>query len=137
MNSCKSYTQINTNKEVIIDPIEASPYMIDYKPIVVLPDSLGGNRYKGLAAIEGEINDSLKIVGVKIMKLQLFTQEQDTVINYYFGKDSLSLKCIYPPDVDVYLPFFEDFVKTVQIKKQVDVSSNKWMNRTTLILRFK
>lgn len=136
ISSCKSSSQVNTGEEVIIDPVEPSPYEIEYKSTVVLPDSLGGSRYKGLAAIEGRINDVLKIEGIKIMKLQLYVTERDTVIDYYFGQDSLSLKSIYPTDVCVYLPFFKDFVKTVIVKKREEIL-NKNMNQITLILRFK
>jgi len=137
INSCKSYSQIDSSKEVIIDPVTPSPYEVEYKSIVLLPDSLGGGKYKGMAAIEGWINSyDLKIEGVKIMKLQLSTQEGDTVIDYYFGKDNLSLKGIYPPDVCVYLPFFEDFVKTVVVKKREGASA-KDMSQITLMLRFK
>lgn len=135
-SSCKGHTQINTNKETIIDPIVPSPYVIEYKSIAVLPDSLGGERYKGMAAIEGRINDSLEIVGIKIMKLLLYTHEKDTIVDYYFGKDSLSYERIYPANIHVYLPFFESFVKTVKIKKVEGVSINN-MDRTTLIIRFK
>ncbi|MDI3546291.1 MAG: hypothetical protein PWP68_1708 [Rikenellaceae bacterium] len=135
ISSCKSSSQLNIQKEVIIDPIFPSPYEVEYKSIVALPDSLGGSRYKGLAAIEGRINDDLKIEGIKIMKLLLYT-EIDTVIDYYFGKDSLSLKNIYPQDVCKYLPFFEDFVKTVIVKKREGIS-NKSMDKITLILRFR
>ncbi len=135
ISSCKSSSQVNIQKEVIIDPIFPSPYEVEYKSIVALPDSLGGSRYKGLAAIEGRINDDLKIEGIKIMKLLLYT-ERDTVIDYYFGKDSLSLKNIYPQDVCKYLPFFEDFVKTVIVKKREGIS-NKSMDKITLILRFR
>ena len=135
ISSCKSSTQVNIQNEVIIDPIFPSPYEVEYKSIVALPDSLGGSRYKGLAAIEGRINDDLKIEGIKIMKLLLYT-EIDTVIDYYFGKDSLSLKNIYPQDVSKYLPFFEDFVKTVVVKKREGIS-NKSMGQITLILRFR
>jgi len=135
ISSCKSSSQVNIQKEVIIDPIFPSPYEVEYKSIVALPDSLGGSRYKGLAAIEGRINDDLKIEGIKIMKLLLYT-EIDTVIDYYFGKDSLSLKNIYPQDVCKYLPFFEDFVKTVIVKKREGIS-NKSMDKITLILRFR
>ncbi|HPU46973.1 MAG TPA: hypothetical protein PLQ91_05070 [Bacteroidales bacterium] len=135
ISSCKSSSQVNIQKEVIIDPIFPSPYEVEYKSIVALPDSLGGSRYKGLAAIEGRINDDLKIEGIKIMKLLLYT-ERDTVIDYYFGKDSLSLKNIYPQDVCKYLPFFEDFVKTVIVKKREGIS-NKSMGQITLILRFR
>lgn len=135
ISSCKSSSQVNIQKEVIIDPIFPSPYEVEYKSIVALPDSLGGSRYKGLAAIEGRINDDLKIEGIKIMKLLLYT-ERDTVIDYYFGKDSLSLKNIYPQDVSKYLPFFEDFVKTVVVKKREGIS-NKSMGQITLILRFR
>lgn len=136
ISSCKSSSQVNTRKEVIVDPVAPSPYEIEYKSTVVLPDSLGGSRYIGLAAIEGRINDDLKIEGIKIMKLQLYTTERDTVINYYFGEDCLSLKSIYPSDVCVYLPFFEDFVKTVMVKKREGISNNN-MNQVTLMLRFK
>ena len=135
ISTCKSSSQVNIQKEVIIDPIFPSPYEVEYKSIVALPDSLGGSRYKGLAAIEGRINDDLKIEGIKIMKLLLYT-ERDTVIDYYFGKDSLSLKNIYPQDVCKYLPFFEDFVKTVIVKKREGIS-NKSMDKITLILRFR
>jgi hypothetical protein len=135
ISSCKSSSQVNIQNEVIIDPIFPSPYEVEYKSIVALPDSLGGSRYKGLAAIEGRINDDLKIEGIKIMKLLLYT-EIDTVIDYYFGKDSLSLKNIYPQDVSKYLPFFEDFVKTVVVKKREGIS-NKSMGQITLILRFR
>jgi len=135
ISSCKSSSQVNIQKEVIIDPIFPSPYEVEYKSIVALPDSLGGSRYKGLAATEGRINDDLKIEGIKIMKLLLYT-ERDTVIDYYFGKDSLSLKNIYPQDVCKYLPFFEDFVKTVIVKKREGIS-NKSMGQITLILRFR
>ena len=135
ISSCKSSSQVNIQKEVIIDPIFPSPYEVEYKSIVALPDSLGGSRYKGLAAIEGRINDDLKIEGIKIMKLLLYT-ERDTVIDYYFGKDSLSLKNIYPQDVCKYLPFFEEFVKTVIVKKREGIS-NKSMDKITLILRFR
>ena len=135
ISSCKSSSQVNIQKEVIIDPIFPSPYEVEYKSIVALPDSLGGSRYKGLAAIEGRINDDLNIEGIKIMKLLLYT-ERDTVIDYYFGKDSLSLKNIYPQDVCKYLPFFEDFVKTVIVKKREGIS-NKSMDKITLILRFR
>ena len=135
ISSCKSSSHVNIQKEVIIDPIFPSPYEVEYKSIVALPDSLGGSRYKGLAAIEGRINDDLKIEGIKIMKLLLYT-ERDTVIDYYFGKDSLSLKNIYPQDVCKYLPFFEDFVKTVIVKKREGIS-NKSMDKITLILRFR
>jgi hypothetical protein len=136
ISSCRVYTQTRTNKEVIIDPITPSPYVIEYKSIVVLPDSLGGERYKGLAVIDGQINDSLKIADIKIMKLILYTYERDTIVNYYFGKDSLSYRSIYPPNVHVYLPFFKNYIKTVKIKK-VEGVSTKNMNKTTLILRFK
>lgn len=136
ISSCKSYTQINTREEVIVDPITLSPYEIEYKSIVILPDSLGGSRYKGLAAIEGQINDDLKIEGIKIMKLQLFTIERDTFVDYYFGKDSLSLKGNYPQNVSVYLPFFEDFVKTIIVKKREGISTQN-MNQIMLMLRFK
>lgn len=135
ISSCKSSSQVNTQKEVIVDPIAPSPYEVEYKSIVVLPDSLGASRYKGLAAIEGRINDDLKIEGIKIMKLLLYT-ERDTVIDYYFGKESLSLKNTYPQDVCVYLPFFEDFVRTVIVKKREGIS-NKNMSQITLMLRFK
>lgn len=135
ISSCKSSSQVNIQNEVIIDPIFPSPYEVEYKSIVALPDSLGGSRYKGLAAIEGRINDDLKIEGIKIMELLLYT-EIDTVIDYYFGKDSLSLKNIYPQDVSKYLPFFEDFVKTVVVKKREGIS-NKSMGQITLILRFR
>jgi len=136
ISSCKSSSQVNSSKNVIIDPITPSPYEFKYNPILTLPDSLGGNRYKGIAAIDGELMDNLKIGNIRITKLLLFTEERDTVINYYFGKDSLSLKSIYPPDVCVYLPFFEDFVKTVIVKKREGIS-NKNMNQITLMLRFK
>jgi hypothetical protein len=136
ISSCKCYTQVNNSKEVIFDPIAPSPYEVEYKSIVALPDSLGGSRYKGFAAIEGRINDSLKIDDIKIMKLQLFTLEMNKVIDYFFGKDSLSYKSIYPPEVGAYLPFFKDFTKTVIVKKQNGVST-KNMNQITLILRFK
>ena len=135
ISSCRSTSQVNIQKDVIFDPISPSPYVVEYKSIVVLPDSLGGNKHKGLAAIQGRINDDLKIEGIKIMKLLLY-MERDTVINYYFGKDSLSLKNIYPKDVSIYLPFFEDFVKTVIVKKR-DGISNKNMNQITLMLRFR
>jgi len=136
ISSCKSYSQINSSTEIIIDPIFSSPYEVEYKSIVLMPDSLGGNKYKGMAAIEGVINsDNLKIEDIKVMKLQLFTQERDTIIDYYFGKDSSSLKGIYPPYVCVYLPFFEGFVKTVVVKKREGIST-KNMNQIMLILRF-
>lgn len=126
-----------TSKEVIIDPVVSSPYEVEYKSIVLLPDSLGGDKYKGMAAIEGRINsDNLTIEDIKIMKLQLSTQKGDTVIDYYFGKNSSSLKGVYPPDVCVYLPFFEDFIKYVVVKKR-EGASTKNMNQITLILRFK
>ena len=109
ISSCKSSSQVNIQKEVIIDPIFPSPYEVEYKSIVALPDSLGGSRYKGLAAIEGRINDDLKIEGIKIMKLLLYT-ERDTVIDYYFGKDSLSLKNIYTRCIQI-LPFLRILLK--------------------------
>lgn len=136
VGSCKGFTQINTSKEVIIDPITPSPYVVHYKSIVVLPDSLGGERYNGMAVIEGRINDSLAICDIKVMKLLLYTHERDTIIDYYFGKDSLSYEHIYPPNVQTYLPFFERFIKEVKINKVEGVSNNN-MNKTTLILRFK
>jgi hypothetical protein len=126
---------MKSNKETIIDPIVTSPYVIEYKSVAVLPDSLGGERYKGIAAIEGKINNSLEIGEFKIMKLLLYTHENDTIVDYYFGKDSLSYETIYPPNVHVYLPFFENFVKTVKIKKVEGIEINN-MNRTTLIIRF-
>ncbi|WP_016776127.1 hypothetical protein [Anaerophaga thermohalophila] len=131
---CKSHSQ--GSKEVVVDPIVPSPYEVEYDPHVVLPDSLGGGKYNGLAAIKGIINDNLKIENVKIMKLQLFTSKQDTVIDYYYGMDSLSLKWCYPPKVSEYLPFFEDFVKTVSIKRRKE-SSVKDISQITLMVRFK
>jgi hypothetical protein len=136
VSSCRSSSQVNIQKEVIVDPIAPSPYEVEYNSIEVLPDSLGGRRYKGFAAIEGRINDDLKIEGIKIMKLLLYS-ERDTVIDYYFGKGSLSLKWVYPPSVSVYLPFFENFVETVKVKKREGISSNPNMNQITLMLRFK
>ena len=47
ISSCKSSSHVNIQKEVIIDPIFPSPYEVEYKSIVALPDSLGGSRYKG------------------------------------------------------------------------------------------
>lgn len=129
ISNCKSYSQ------VMLDPIAPSPYKIEYKSNVVLPDSLGGNKYNGLALVQGRINHNLKIEDIKIMKLQLVAKEGDTFIDYYFGQDSLSLKGVYPMKVSAYLPFFENLAKKVIVKKQEGVST-KNMNQVTLVVRF-
>jgi hypothetical protein len=137
MSSCKSFTQVNNRKNVTIDPVFPSPYEYKFNSNVELPDSLGGNQYKGWAAIDGKINDNnLKLENLRILKLLLINEKNDTIINYYFGIDSKSFENIYPPNVIRYLPFFEDYAKTVVVNKVEGISTEN-MNNATLILRFK
>ena len=105
-------------QEKVIDPIVKSPYTFEFNPNVTLPDSLGGEKYKGYAWIEGDINDSLKkVVSVRIIRLYVFNQKGDTVVHYYYGQDSLSIKYIYPSTVQKFIPFFQESLQSVKITK--------------------
>lgn len=127
-SSCKSQ---ENNKE-FIDPVKPSPYKIlRDNPYVILPDSLGGEKYKGFAFVEGTIVDStLCVTDVKIMKLKLQTKEGVNYIDYYYGVDSINNKA------EQYLPFFEKYLKNLKIErvKGVDPHGGEVL---TLPIKFK
>jgi hypothetical protein len=130
----KSFAQDQKNE--ILDPIPPPPaYSFKYDPIVTLPDSLGGKTYQGLVAIEAIITDNLNLKSIKINKLFLITCNNDTVINYYFGQNNLSLKNIYPPTVMKYVPFLTQYAHSIKITKIE--GGDKRSNRLNILLRIK
>lgn len=91
---------------------------------ITLPDSLGGDKVKGLAAISCQIRHNLKPGEVQIMKLLLYYQNGDTIVNYWFGQDSLSYKNRYPEKVKRYLPYFRELSQRIKIKRVKDVRAD-------------
>jgi hypothetical protein len=124
-SNCKSFSQVAAKKDIIIDPVIPSPYSFSFNPNVTLPDSLGGNRYKGYAWVEGDISENLNISQVKIIRLYLFDQKGDTILHYYYGQDSLSTKYIYPSNVERYIPFIQECMRSVKIVKIKGITGNK------------
>jgi len=119
---------------MIIDPVQPSPYkVIRANSCVDLPDSLGGKKYKGFAFIEGQIVDSsLKVINVKVMKLKLIAINQKTYINYYFGSDNVEdIK-----RMKRFLPFFEEFMNSIDIERVKGVKLNG-KNIITLPIKFR
>ena len=113
----KCFSQTDAKKDIIIDPVIASPYTFSFNQNVTLPDSLGGGRYKGYAWVEGDISKNLNISSVKLIRLYLFDQKGDTFLYYYYGQDSLSTKYIYPTNVERYIPFIQECMRSVKIIK--------------------
>lgn len=132
LSACKA--QENNNKT--IDPVKPSPYkVLRDNPYVVLPDSLGGEKYKGFAFVEGQIVDStLRVIHVRIMKLKLQTTEGENYIDYYYGIDSTDnsgdIKKMKP-----FLPFFEDYLNSLKIERVEGVKPEN-SNIITLPIKF-
>lgn len=132
LSACKA--QENNNKT--IDPVKPSPYkVLRDNPYVVLPDCLGGEKYKGFAFVEGQIVDStLRVIHVRIMKLKLQTKEGENYIDYYYGIDSTDnsgdIKKMKP-----FLPFFEDYLNSLKIERVEGVKPEN-SNTITLPIKF-
>lgn len=112
--ACKSQ---NVGNEVV-DPVYPSCYkVLRDNPYVALPDSLGGKKYKGIAFVEGIVDDStLQVTNVRIMKLRLETINGRNYIDYYHGIDSVSSKSVIFM-TQQYLPFFKYYLNTLKIEK--------------------
>lgn len=132
LSACKA--QVDNNE--IIDPIKPSPYkIIRDNPYIVLPDSLGGGKYSGFAFVEGQIVDSnLSVTQIRVMKLNLQTEDGQSYIDYYHGIDSTDNKvCI--DRVKQYLPFFEEYLNSLTIEK-IEGVDPKGGNIITLPIKF-
>jgi hypothetical protein len=132
LSACKA--QENNNKT--IDPVKPSPYkVLRDNPYVVLPDSLGGEKYKGFAFVEGQIVDStLKVIHVRIMKLKLQTTEGENYIDYYYGIDSTNNSGDIKK-TNQFLPFFEEYLNSLKIDRVEGVKPEN-SNIITLPIRF-
>lgn len=126
--ACKA----QVNKE-IVHPMEPSPYkFLRDNPYVDLPDSLGGETYKGFAFVEGVIVDStLRITNVKVMKLKLQKTDGEGYIDYYIGIDNEE----EVKKMKQFVPFFEEYLNSLKIVriKGVEPSRN---NIITLPIKF-
>lgn len=119
-------------REAMIDRIEKTPYIFNYNPKLILPDSLGGKKYKGIAVVQGTIIRKCKVENIELMKLVLYTTNNDTLINYYFGKEYIS--SLDEIIIDNYLNYFKVLVNAVKIKKVRAVrKKEKW--EATLLYR--
>ena len=115
----------------IFDPITPANYEFTYESNVILPDSLGGKAYRGLAVMKGIINDSLKVVDIKMINIRLYTQEKDSTVFDYFSYEG-----IFPPEISVYIPFFRKQIEeTVHVKKIRNSTYHIPQNEATFILR--
>lgn len=132
LSACKAQEKNNE----IIDPVKPSPYkIIRDNPYVVLPDSLGGGKYRGFAFVEGQIVDStLSVTHIKVMKLNLQTADGQSYIDYYYGIDSTDNKENIDK-VKQYLPFFEKYLNSLKIEK-IEGVDPKGSNIITLPIKF-
>ncbi|WP_461630284.1 hypothetical protein [Labilibaculum euxinus] len=129
LSACK----VREKNNEIIDPVKPSPYkVLRVNPYVNLPDSLGRGKYKGIAFVEGQIVDStLKIVNVKVMKLKLQTVDGENFIDYYYGINNTESI----DKMKLYVPFFEEYLNSLEIERIEGVSS-QGVNIITLPIKF-
>jgi hypothetical protein len=132
LSACKAQEKNNET----IDPVKPSPYkVLRDNPYVDLPDSLGGEKYKGFAFVEGQIADStLKVIHVRIMKLKLQTTEGGTYIDYYYGIDSTN-NAGDIKKMKQFLPFFEEYLNSLRIERVEGVKPEN-SNIITLPIKF-
>lgn len=119
----------------VIDPIEIWPFEIKRKTMYsVLPDSLGGKKAKGIAALSVNINEKGKIEIFTIIKLSIFEGERQ-IIDFCCGNSAFVARKDYPSNVLRYYPFFEKYVKSLRIVPVVGVKP-KSENIFDLMVRF-
>ncbi len=99
-------------------------------------DSLGGNKLKGFAFIEGRIIDStLQFTDIEIVKLNLQTINEENYIDYYYGIDSINNKFAILK-AKQYLPFFVEYFNSLQIERVSGLDSQE-VNVITLPIKFR
>ena len=119
----------------VIDIFEPWPFQIKRKTMYsVLPDSLGGKKAKGMAALSVNINEQGKIKIFTIIKLSIFEGEKQ-IIDFFGADSAFKLKKDYPSNVLRYYPFFEKYVNSLKIVP-VEGVKPKSDNVFTFMVRF-
>ncbi len=132
LSACK----VQDNNNQTVDPVKPLPYrVLRDNPYVALPDSLGGEKYKGFAFVKGQIVDStLKVIHVRIMKLKLQTTEGGNYIDYYYGIDSNN-SAGDVEKVKKFLPFVKNYLNSLNIERVEGVKTENG-NIITLPIKF-
>lgn len=148
-HSSRKYPEQQTNNHEatnelvdIFDPGQPIPFRIEYQPQVKLPDSLGGNLFKGNAIIRGNLNSKLEITNLELIYMHLSLIFDEHIVFKYFYQDSLSTKNDFPsknfypidnlfseiislPKMSTYSSFLKDHIqKTKKIIKQRNLTEN-------------
>lgn len=105
-----------SNSELLIDPIEEMPFIIERESqYVQLPDSLGGNTITGLAFLGLFINQEAKVKQFTIIRLNL-TKGENIVVDYLNTKSECPLReNDYPVGVKRYYKFFTEYIANLKI----------------------
>jgi hypothetical protein len=105
---------------------EKIPYLIKQEDLnIVLPDSLGGEKYKGYIRLMLFIDSVGSINSFNILQINLKTENLKDSIAYYKYYPTPKSCRIYPQKIMPYFLFLSEWIK------QVPVYSSKEVNTTT------
>jgi hypothetical protein len=90
---------------------------------VILPDSLGGHKYNGIAVISCKVDENLILRDIRIDKLLLYDKNKKNIIDFY-RKNWTLIENPNELQLNRYSQFFVEFVKTVKVKKIEGVNNN-------------
>ena len=85
-----------------------------------MPDSLGGEKAKGMAALSININIKGKIEFFTIINLSIVEGERQ-IIDYCCGNSAYVARKDYPSKVLRYYPFLEKYVNNIKIVRVIGV----------------